>query len=433
MSGVPDQGPLGLVHTSGWMTSDNFIKVLEHLVNHARCTKEKRILLIMDNHESHLSIEGLNFCKENGIVVLTLPPHTSNKLQPLDRTVFGPFKTYIGQAADSWMTSHPGQTLTIYDLPAFCLMAWERAANPVNVKNGFRCTGIVPFDRDVFQDNDFLGSYVTDRPQPPEEPVERENNVSFNSEMSDQLIQVAVEDTSKAGPSKTNGTQHDDMFEKGIAGPNDQNTNECSKELPSRFISPEEIQPFPKAGPRKAIRKGGRKQGRCMIATDTPEKEELAAQRSNRKFESHLESKLKIKKVKRKVLISSSSESESDLEISEADSSGGEFGASYSDSSEVNYECLPVGSFVIVRVYATKGNDSRNYVARLKESLLQGYMVEFFKKQSPSNRFLETGEKASFISFSDIVKVLPAPIKDNRPRFLNMVYFNLDLLEYSLQ
>jgi hypothetical protein len=33
--------------------------------------------------------------KENGIVMLTLPPHTLHKLQPLDRTVFGPYKAVV--------------------------------------------------------------------------------------------------------------------------------------------------------------------------------------------------------------------------------------------------------------------------------------------------------------------------------------------------
>ncbi|KAI4455721.1 hypothetical protein MML48_9g00008280 [Holotrichia oblita] len=73
MRGVPEVGPLGLVSPSGWMTSDNFIKVLEHIVKHSHCSIERTILLIMDNPESHLSVEGLDFCKQNGIVILTCP------------------------------------------------------------------------------------------------------------------------------------------------------------------------------------------------------------------------------------------------------------------------------------------------------------------------------------------------------------------------
>lgn len=76
MRGIPDDAPLGLVYPSGWMTSDNFLKVLEHFVKNVKCSTENKVLLIMDNHESHLSLNAVEFCRGNGIVILTLPPHT---------------------------------------------------------------------------------------------------------------------------------------------------------------------------------------------------------------------------------------------------------------------------------------------------------------------------------------------------------------------
>jgi hypothetical protein len=39
--------------------------------------------------------QALDFCKKNGIVLLSFPPHCTHKLQPLDRAVFGPFKKMI--------------------------------------------------------------------------------------------------------------------------------------------------------------------------------------------------------------------------------------------------------------------------------------------------------------------------------------------------
>lgn len=60
---------------------------------------DRKHLIIMDNHDSHIQLELLNYARENGILILTIPPHTSHKLQPLDRTVFGPLKTYYSQAA----------------------------------------------------------------------------------------------------------------------------------------------------------------------------------------------------------------------------------------------------------------------------------------------------------------------------------------------
>ena len=84
-------GPMALAHKSGWMTSDNFVKVLQFFVNFTRCSNDRKVLLILDNYQSHISIESITFAKENDIVVLKIPKHAFNKLQPLDLTVFGPF------------------------------------------------------------------------------------------------------------------------------------------------------------------------------------------------------------------------------------------------------------------------------------------------------------------------------------------------------
>ncbi|KZS05268.1 Uncharacterized protein APZ42_031600 [Daphnia magna] len=63
-----------------------------HLDKYSNCTKDDPVLLIMDNHKSHTDYHVIKFAKENGIVLLTFPPHCSHELQPLDVTVFGPFK-----------------------------------------------------------------------------------------------------------------------------------------------------------------------------------------------------------------------------------------------------------------------------------------------------------------------------------------------------
>ena len=112
------------------MTSENFVKVLEYFSQNVRCSVQNKVLLVMDNH---LSVEGLNYCKKNGIVILTLPSYASNKLQPLDKTVFGSFKHFYNSGLDSWMLSHPGQTTSTYDTPQICLQAWDRAATPTNI------------------------------------------------------------------------------------------------------------------------------------------------------------------------------------------------------------------------------------------------------------------------------------------------------------
>ena len=54
MHGSPE-GSLGLVDSSGWMTAANFIKVMKHFITNVRPSKDHQVVLIMDNHQSHLS------------------------------------------------------------------------------------------------------------------------------------------------------------------------------------------------------------------------------------------------------------------------------------------------------------------------------------------------------------------------------------------
>ena len=49
--------------------------------------------------------------------MLSLSPHCSHKLQPLDVGVFSPFKKLIAKAQTAWLSNHPGRTMTIYDIP----------------------------------------------------------------------------------------------------------------------------------------------------------------------------------------------------------------------------------------------------------------------------------------------------------------------------
>lgn len=119
------------------MTSKNFLSVLQHFVANSRCSQDNTVLLIINNHESHLSIAAITYAKENGIVILTMPPHTSSKLQHLDRCVYGPFNTFYNQELNAWMLQCPEHCVSIYDLGPIICSDWDRSATPVNVKSGF--------------------------------------------------------------------------------------------------------------------------------------------------------------------------------------------------------------------------------------------------------------------------------------------------------
>ena len=85
-------GTLELCNETGYMKSDLFVKWIEHFFAYAKPTRDFPVLLLLDNHSSHVNIQVIDFCQRNNIHLLTLPPHTTHALQPLDVAFFGPFK-----------------------------------------------------------------------------------------------------------------------------------------------------------------------------------------------------------------------------------------------------------------------------------------------------------------------------------------------------
>ena len=143
------------------MTAENFFSFLNHFFKYSRPTEEKPVLLLLDNHASHISLEAIDFCKSSNITLLSFPPHCSHELQPLDKSVYGPFKTYYNQGADSWLRNplNAGNTMTIHSLPKLISYAFEKGVVSENIISGFRSTGIFPLDRHAIPDDKsvFLG------------------------------------------------------------------------------------------------------------------------------------------------------------------------------------------------------------------------------------------------------------------------------------
>lgn len=124
------------------------------------------MLLILDNHCWHVSIQAIETARKAGIVMLTLPPHTSHRLQPLDRTAFGPMKTYYNRAVNNWMRATTSTGASIYLVGGLANFAFTQSMTPSNIESGFRTPGIYPPNRDIFGDDQFLPADVTDQPNP---------------------------------------------------------------------------------------------------------------------------------------------------------------------------------------------------------------------------------------------------------------------------
>lgn len=143
-------------------------------------------------------MESINFAKDNGIHLLTIPPHTSQKLQPLDRIVFSSLKSHYNTACDDGMLAHPAQTLTIYELASCLGKAYQNSMTPRNIIKSFEVCDIYPFNSDIFTEDEFLSCFVTDRPV--------EASGSENSEIPEQSVTHRPEET------VTDATKPDDTI-----------------------------------------------------------------------------------------------------------------------------------------------------------------------------------------------------------------------------
>ena len=77
-----------------------------------RCSIKKRccsIVVLLNNHNSHCTLDAILYCRVNGTVMCTFPPHCTHPLQPLDVAVRGPFKTKGAKKQSSWLLTNPGK------------------------------------------------------------------------------------------------------------------------------------------------------------------------------------------------------------------------------------------------------------------------------------------------------------------------------------
>jgi hypothetical protein len=181
------------VSENGWTTNELGLKWLKHFDKH---TKGRTVglhrLLVIDGHESHNSLEFQQYCKENNIITLCMPPHSSHLLQPLDVGCFAPLKKAHGRQAEDLMRNRITHITKLEFLPCF-IRAFNAALTPRNIQGGFRGAGLVPYNPEQV----IIGLDVQPRtPSPP--PVNNEpwqsctpsNTLEFGSQS--RLIQERI-------------------------------------------------------------------------------------------------------------------------------------------------------------------------------------------------------------------------------------------------
>jgi hypothetical protein len=131
---------------NGWTDNEIGLEWLKHFDRYtAKRSNSRYRLLILDGHESHHSLDFEEYCKENKIITLCMPPHSSHLLQPLDVGCFSLLKKAYGREIEHLIRCSITHVSKTEFFPAF-YAAFQATMTEANIKAGFRGAGLVPLD-----------------------------------------------------------------------------------------------------------------------------------------------------------------------------------------------------------------------------------------------------------------------------------------------
>lgn len=444
LEGAPE-GSIGAANRSGWINSEIFISVLTHIKKHTLCSKDNPILLLCDNHESHISLQAITYARDNGIIVVTFPPHTSHRLQPLDIAVFGPFKAKLKTAFNNWHMMNPGKTVGIYNIPKLVRLAYYESFTAKNIISGFTKPGIWPFNEMAFSDDDFvpINVYISGNPK---NTLDNQNTSSAilepqpvccmpSNQIHEEDQQLSIADTRELTPPSFQFAQGStvETTEPPAISRRPESQPEQSELLSNKDpITPEVIRPYPTAIKNKKTNKG-RQPGKSRIYTDTPEKnalEEKHRQKELKKLEQErrararemkrvlpdLNSKPKNKKKIRKVESDDSESEGSQISFQESSTSSFDFDesdesnedTSRCDTIDITSENIKENSFILVKF---EKKTPVYYVGKVLSCYSRReFRVSYLRKKPGSWSFVFPDiEDIHTLYISDIAMILPEP------------------------
>jgi hypothetical protein len=158
------------VSENGWTNNALGLEWLKHFDAH---TKTRQVgvyqLLILDGHESHLNQDFKDYCLENKILTLCMPPHSSHILQPLDVVCFSPLKRKYSQRVRDLARRRVFHINKEGFLPAF-KDAFFDVFTEENCRKAFEASGIVPINVQVVLDRLEVRLCTPPAPLPQETP-----------------------------------------------------------------------------------------------------------------------------------------------------------------------------------------------------------------------------------------------------------------------
>ena len=148
VNNVPDEFSIGR-SDSGWMKAEIFYDFIGNafVLWLAEHEIEKPIILFVDGHRTHMSMQVSMLCEDNGIILYLLPPNCTHILQPADVGPFKPLKSYWRSEVIDFQWEHPNSVVRRKHV-ALLLQNVLKKVTKESIINGFRACGLYPINPD---------------------------------------------------------------------------------------------------------------------------------------------------------------------------------------------------------------------------------------------------------------------------------------------
>ena len=130
---------------SGWVDSELFFQWFKKIFLKF-AVQQRPLLLIVDGHKSHITLDLVDLARENDVVLFCLPPHTTHALQPLDVSVFKSLKNHFTKNLRAVCFSRKDFVVSKRDFARVVKEPFETAFSMSIIKKGFSKCGIFPFN-----------------------------------------------------------------------------------------------------------------------------------------------------------------------------------------------------------------------------------------------------------------------------------------------
>ena len=127
----------GSIKSSFWGLKEHFLP---------NTVSQQPLLLLLDGHSSHFEPNTIQFAKDNDVIILCLPPHTTHECQPLDCSYLDQ-KQHSREACRRFYQANPGKVISKLNFCSVFKNSWLTVVTPANICGGFKKTRVFPFNR----------------------------------------------------------------------------------------------------------------------------------------------------------------------------------------------------------------------------------------------------------------------------------------------